>query len=68
MTAIRTTEVRLKARRRPAAVTGERLNTNTVIRAALRAVAESGALETCTGATVDELTASISEQLRIAPN
>ena len=68
MTAIRTAEVRLKAARRPAAVAGERLNTNTVIRAALRAVVESGALETCSGATEAELVASIQRQLRSSSN
>lgn len=66
MTAIRTAEVRLKAARRPGAGAGERLNTNTVLRAALRAVVGSGALETCSGATEAELAASIREQLRKA--
>ena len=56
--------MRLKAARRPAAVAGERLNTNTVIRAALRAVVDSGALETCSGATEDELVASIRRQMQ----
>lgn len=67
MTAIRTAEVRLKAARRPAAVAGERLNTNTLIRAALRAVVDSGALETCTGTTEAELAANIRQQLQAAP-
>lgn len=66
MTAIRTAEVRLKAARRPGAGAGERLNTNTVLRAALRAVVDSGALETCSGATEAELAVSIREQLRKA--
>lgn len=62
--AIRTAEVRLKAARPPAARVGERLNTNTVIRAALRAVVESGALEDCSGASEDELVASIRRQMQ----
>lgn len=64
MTTIRTAEVRLKAARRPGAVAGERLNTNTLIRAALRAVVDSGALETCSGTTEAELAASIRQQLQ----
>lgn len=62
--AIRTAEVRLKAARPPAARVGERLNTNTVIRAALRAVVDSGALENCSGASEDELVASIRRQVQ----
>ena len=68
MTAIRTAEVRLKAARRPGAVAGERLNTNTLIRAALRAVVDSGALDTCSGSTEAELAADIRQQLSAASN
>lgn len=66
--AIRTAEVRLKAARPPAARVGERLNTNTVIRAALRAVVESGALEDCSGASEDELVASIRRKMQSRSN
>lgn len=64
MTAIRMAEVRLKASRRPGVSTGERLNTNTLIRAALRAVVDAGAFESCSGATEAELVESIQLQLR----
>ena len=64
MTAIRMAEVRLKASRRPGVSTGERLNTNTLIRAALRAVVDAGAFESCSGETEAELVESIRVQLR----